>query len=72
VFGYQTFEGKKKWFDGDCEKVLTDSNEARMKMLQRETRNTAENFHRKRREAKYLLRRKKRVGKEPNTTRGNV
>ena len=55
--GYETVREKKEWFDSECERVIRERNQARMKMLQRETRTNRQEYENKRKTSKQVCRR---------------
>ena len=50
----------QEWFDQECINIINKKNEAKQKLLQRNTRINSENYCELRREAKRVCRRKKR------------
>lgn len=54
-------EIKNNWYDEECEAALRERNEARKKVLQRNTRANKENYKNKRKAAKTICRQKKRT-----------
>jgi sorting nexin-29 len=61
VIGYKKKDTKKAWFDDECREMIRRKNEARMKMLQRETRNNTEAYKEMRRQANKTCRNKKKA-----------
>uniref|UniRef100_A0A1B0D343 Endonuclease/exonuclease/phosphatase domain-containing protein n=1 Tax=Phlebotomus papatasi TaxID=29031 RepID=A0A1B0D343_PHLPP len=51
----------EEWYDSECEKVVKDQNDARLKLLQRRTRQNEKDYKNKRKESHKLLRKKKRA-----------
>jgi len=49
----------EEWFDEECMNIIDQKNDARKKMLQRNTRGNEERYHKARKEANKLLRKKK-------------
>lgn len=61
VLGRKGKRTKTGWYDNECERALKERNDARQRMLQRDTRANREMYRKKRIAAKTLCRRKKRI-----------
>uniref|UniRef100_A0A1B0DRK3 Uncharacterized protein n=1 Tax=Phlebotomus papatasi TaxID=29031 RepID=A0A1B0DRK3_PHLPP len=59
--GKPTKKKRSEWYDFECERIVKEQNEARLKLLQRRTRQNEKEYKNKRKEAHKLLRRKKRA-----------
>lgn len=60
ILGTYREKEKNEWYDDECKEAVNKRNEARIKLLQRHTRQKFEEYNRQRREAKYMCRKKKR------------
>lgn len=60
VVNKQTTSNKKKWFDDECKLAVAKKNTARIKLLQRNTRSTANDYNNLKKAAYKLCRKKKR------------
>lgn len=59
--GFEKIQKRKEWYDDECDKAIKERNDARLKMLNRKTRATMNEFQEKRRIANRVCRRKKRA-----------
>ncbi|XP_039285400.1 uncharacterized protein LOC120351606 [Nilaparvata lugens] len=60
TIGVEKMARNQEWFDRECEEAIRERNDARNKMLQRDTREARANYNLLRRRAKSILRSKKR------------
>jgi hypothetical protein len=58
ILGVREGRERKEWFYEECERVVRERNEARLRMLQRKTHATTEEFNPKRRTVKTVCRQK--------------
>ena len=60
AIGFKPINQRAGWFDKECREIIEERNQARLTMLQRETRNTRQIYNETRRKATKLCRKKKR------------
>lgn len=60
VVGFGQQEKRKRWFDEECERAIEERNQARLKMIQRDTRGNRNAYTETRRGAKRICTKKKR------------
>lgn len=61
IIGKKQFRRNQDWFDQECMDAIRIKNAARLKMLERYTRRTREDYNKKRRSAKRICRDKKKA-----------